>query len=429
MKVLYKFFLFIIWILIYSTPVLSSDEDTHHSKRQGTPVEKLEKMTHQTSIKKRKTEEIEEIEEIEEESINQEFLINDLSDEIITHIFTFFDLYEFFDINIVCKKWNVLTNQPELWRYRPIKESRVETKSLMYLYKGQCFDFGQWEDHVKNLIKSMTSSINKIPQLKSLNIALAQLSIVYEEGPEKIEKVDFMLPHFFMSRWPDDREKTDIEVAFSKAKQQYLVDNEHSMYGHFHVGNGKNFSWKGYYPEFKKHLRNIIPLNTEEKSRLIKRRINRRIQQINDTTRAFTLWYLHSEQAVLIYLKEQMSVYLPELLNKISKEETVISHVLLNMVSYNDMCERCGDTYFRECENGKGFINTLNSVIVENGYKIPFRGINFFVACSGLEKYPSDDGTILRDSTEKIKCSIPHKDEEVINLLNYNPAVAQHYIN
>src|SRR5690606_26956242 len=125
---------------------------------------------------------------------------------------------------------------------------------------------------------------------------------------------------------------------------------------------------------------------------------------------------------------DQMDVYLPELFNKINKSAR-ISHVLLNMVSYYDMCERCGDTFFREYENGKGFTNLFNRALISKGYAVPSYGIKFFVACAGLEKYPSDDGTILRDSIEKRTCSISHNDKEAINLLNVNLAVAQHYIN
>lgn len=423
MKKIFKKYLFNLIIIVYSIPALSSYEDPDRSnslKRPTTPVEKLESDAQKSAIKKRKTEGAE-----EDDSDESPLVITDLQDEILIRIFSFLDPYDFFTLNIISKQWNILSKGPELVRFRPTKESRIATRNLAYIYKDAYFNFEEWEKETRNIIKNMVSSINKTPQLSSLNIALAQLSIIYEEG-DKVEKIDFMLPHFFMSRWPDERERTKIEEVFFKAKQQYLAD---SPYSHFHVGYGKNFSWRGYYPEFKNHLRSIIPLSLEEKSRLIPRRINQRIRQINNSTaKDFALYYFHSEQAVIIYLKDRINFYLPKILYNINKEAK-ISQVLLNMVSYYDMCERCGDTFFREYENRRGFMNAFNNALSSKGYTIPAQGINFFVACAGLEKYSSDDGTILRDSLEAPKCSIPHEGKEAINLLNTNLAVAQHYIN
>jgi hypothetical protein len=418
-----KNYVFILLTIFHCIPVLGSDNELDSSntaKRTGTSLEKLENSAQHTKIKKSRTENLE-----DEEFNKPDLTINDLNDEVIIYIFSFLNPNDFFSINFVSKQWNTISNASALERFRPCKESRVATSNLAYLYKDNYFGFEEWEDTTKSIIRTMANSINKIPQFSSLNLVIAQLSIIYEDS-ENIKKRDFMLPHFFMSRWPDEREKDKLEETFFKAKQMHLADLKYSR---FHVGNGKNFSWRGYYPQFKNHLRTIISVDAGEKSRLIPKRINRRLKQINDSdARTFSLFYSHSEQAVLIYLKDQIDVYLPELLNEINKSAR-ISHVLLNMVSYYDMCERCGDTFFREYENGKGFTNLFNKALMSKGYVVPPYGIKFFVACAGLEKYPSDDGTVLRDSIEKRTCSISHNGKEAINLVNVNLAVAQHYIN
>jgi hypothetical protein len=325
-----------------------------------------------------------------------------------------------------------ISNVEELFKgeqtEQPFKESRITTKKLAYFYKDKYFDFTVWEDQSAKLIRKITEEIHKTTSLKTINLALAQLSFIYEENAE-IYKVDYILPYFFMSRWPDEREKTIIHNAFLTAKREVMAPGQSEQsYNHFHVGNGKEFRWQGFYPQFKQHLKSIICATEGDGSSLIKERITRREQQINiPTVKDFSLWYFHSEQAIIIYLMHEADEYLPNILRQIRKEATVID-LLLNIVSYNDMCERCGDTFFRASEKNS-FTSIMKAALEKEDYKVSPNGIRFFVACTGLEKYPSDDGTILRDQHDQAICSVSYADKDGIDLLNYkHPTVPQHYL-
>lgn len=308
------------------------------------------------------------------------------------------------------------------------KESRVRTSKLAYFYKDKYFDFTEWERQSAILLLNITNAIHKTPQLNTMNLALAQLSVICEENTE-IYKVDYMLPYFFMSRWPDQREEDAITQAFSAAKKEVIDEGTDAYnYAPFHVGNGNEFTWKDFYPQFKQHLKNIFSISKDSESSLALERITQREKQINTfQMKDFSRWYFHSEQAILIYLMHKIDEFFPIIFAKINKEATITT-LLLNIVSFNDMCERCGDTFFRATERSS-FVSIMKATLKENNYKIPLEEILFFVACSGLEKYPSDDHTILRDQHDHTLCSISHENKDGIDVFKYKyPTVAQHYL-
>ncbi|AIL12685.1 hypothetical protein IM40_02750 [Candidatus Paracaedimonas acanthamoebae] len=79
------------------------------------------------------------------------------------------------------------------------EESRVKTNTLAYFYKDEYFDFTDWEIEISTLSSKFLESLKakfKNHSLKTINVALAQLSLFYETD-SKILKVDFMLPYFF----------------------------------------------------------------------------------------------------------------------------------------------------------------------------------------------------------------------------------------
>lgn len=313
-------------------------------------------------------------------------------------------------------------------------ESRVKTNKLAYFYKDEYFDFTEWETESSDLLQKVTSEIQKVSRLRTMNVALAQLSLIYDTG-STTHKIDFMLPYFFMSRWPDTREKPIIEKAFQTAKTVLTPqESTYAAYKSFHVGNGEGFKWLGFYPEFKEHLKNIFPKN--RKSSLTPERIAKREQQISEPEKNptdFAYNYFHSEQAILIYLMHKKDEYLPQILHQIIKEATITTF-LLNIVSSNDMCERCGDTFFRATER-KSITNIWEPVLKEKEYAIPLEGIHFFIACAGLHKYSDDKGIALRDTNSPEICSVSRKansNEELlegIDLLTYkHPRIAQRYL-
>lgn len=310
-------------------------------------------------------------------------------------------------------------------------ESRVKTNRFAYFYGEQYFDFTEWETETAWILKRVTDKIHTT--IPTINVALAQLSLIYEIGPE-IHKIDFMLPYFFMSRWPDDREKSIIEKAFQTAKIGLTPqESTYAAYKSFHVGNGEGFTWKGFFSEFKAHLRNIISLPEDNKSSLIESRITTRNQQINQPNgKDFSSDYSHSEQAILIYLLQKSDEYLSKILSQLSKQATITTF-LLNISSFNDMCEKCGDTFFRATER-KSITSIWEPLIKKEGYTISPEGIRFFVACAGLHKYPrlSSDGkslVALRDKQDQAICSVSLNGKDGIDLLNYqHPTVALHYL-
>ncbi|MBN9413369.1 MAG: hypothetical protein J0H12_05555, partial [Candidatus Paracaedimonas acanthamoebae] len=89
-------------------------------------------------------------------------------------------------------------------------ESRVKTNRLAYFYGDQYFDFTDWETKTAEILRKVTDAIHKNLILTSINIALAQLSIIYEID-SKAHKFDFMLPYFFMSRFPKPDDKKLID--------------------------------------------------------------------------------------------------------------------------------------------------------------------------------------------------------------------------
>ncbi|AIL12684.1 hypothetical protein IM40_02745 [Candidatus Paracaedimonas acanthamoebae] len=236
-----------------------------------------------------------------------------------------------------------------------------------------------------------------------------------------------------MSRFPSDFDKPVINEAVSAAKLE--MPEPYKTYNAFHVGNGKdkegkNYTWKNQYSQFKEHLKNIISLPGNIESSLIKTRIKKREQQINDPSgESFSSNYSHSEQAILIYLMQKSDEYLSQFLPQITKGSTITTF-LLNIISSRDMCEKCGDTLFRAIE-GKNVTSIWESAIKKE-YTIPPQGIRFFVACVGLQAYP-DNGIILRDNedqkTSSISGIVKSSEQNGIDLLNYKyPTVAQHYL-
>lgn len=103
-----------------------------------------------------------------------------------------------------------------------------------------------------------------------------------------------------------------------------MLEPPYNTYCSFHVGNGEGFEWKGYYPQFKSHLENIISLPENNTSSLTSKRIAQREQHISDhknNPSNFAYNYTHSEQAILIYLMQKTQKYWPQFLPPIAEEE------------------------------------------------------------------------------------------------------------
>ena len=316
-------------------------------------------------------------------------------------------------------------------------ESRVKTNKLAYFYKDQYFDFTEWENQISAFSSKFLTSLKskfKNHSLKTINMALAQLSLIYEIDSE-IMKFDLMLPYFFLSRFPSEFEKSDIDNAILSVRLE--MPPPYDTYNSFYVGSGKDkegkaYTWKNNYKQFKTHLRDIIPLPENSKSSLIKERIETRNQQVNRASNEeFSSNYFHSEQAILIYLMQKTDEYLSQILPKITKGSTITTF-LLNIVSTRDMCEKCGDTFFLAIE-GNNITGILKGALEEKGYSIPHKGILFSVACIGLQAY-SDRGIMLRDQKDQEICSVSRKVEnneirDGIDLLSYkHPRITQRYL-
>ncbi|MBN9344484.1 MAG: hypothetical protein BGO76_06630 [Caedibacter sp. 38-128] len=310
-------------------------------------------------------------------------------------------------------------------------ESRIKTEKLAYFYKDQYFDFTDWETETAKILRKVTDAIHKNPILASINIALAQLSIIYEID-SKAHKFDFMLPYFFMSRFPKPDDKKLIDgtlLSIFSTEIKTLTPEEKEKYNHytsFHVGNLEKIEERPYYPQFRQHLKDIFSLS---KSSL---KFTRRNElDLPNVPRDFTHFYFHSEQAILIYLMQKKDEYLSQISPQIAKGATITTF-LLNIISSNDMCQRCGDTFFRAIE-GKNVTNIWGSLIKKEIHTIPPEGLRFFVACVGLQAYP-ENGIILRDNEGQEICSISSvtrdgTEEVGIDLLSYQyPTVAQHYL-
>lgn len=76
------------------------------------------------------------------------------------------------------------------------EESRIKTNKLAYFYGDQYFDFTEWESETSVYIEKVRAEFRKIFRIRTMNIALAQLSLIYESDT-KTHKIDFMLPYFF----------------------------------------------------------------------------------------------------------------------------------------------------------------------------------------------------------------------------------------
>lgn len=205
----------------------------------------------------------------------------------------------------------------------------------------------------------------------------------------------------------------------------YIFEEEkYNCYASFHVGNLEKIEERPYYPQFRQHLKDIFSLSEAESSLKLTRKNE---LDLPNVPRDFTHFYFHSEQAILIYLMQKKDEYLSKILSQIAKDATITSF-LLNIISSNDMCKRCGDTFFRAIE-GKSVTSIWEPVIKNEEYTIPPEGLRFFVACIGLQAYP-ESGIILRDNKDQEICSIGDVTKEVgIDLLSYQyPRIAQHYL-
>jgi hypothetical protein len=375
----------------------------------------------------------------------EEASINTLQPETLILMFSFLETRQnLINVSLVSKLWNDLSKDKTLLSLRALKESRLPTKSLIYAHGSTHFDHYTWSFNTLKVLKKFTKKLQEDSSLKTLNIVFARLNLIYEQNNEvtsapELKEASYMIPKFFMSRWPTSSDRDKIKKGLAAAKHLYREnirkagekDSQFPQvndYNSYHIGTAVAMKRYPEYVTFRTHLEKVISLEKGKASQLDKNRLDKHLAFITQTKEEkdrdegqFYHKFFHGEQGVILRLNEGMDLYLLSLLKEVKASSKIVS-VILDLVSYWDMCERCGDTLFREIEEGKVFFSKLIGKLTAKNFLID--KIKLFISCASLEAYPDDDGSFLRDRKD---LPIVSQHGNVINLEGSNQFIAQYY--
>ena len=352
------------------------------------------------------------------------------SDELIIHLFTFATKPEDLKtISFICKHWNYCArealriNKP-LWlqnRYGALanqlrgKDARVKITALKYSYGSQDFDHTNWINGNSNAFLYVSEKLRLNKFWTKTNTAIARISLIYSDETKSLQEEHYTIPYMFMSKWNPGNDEFVQANYNSKINEEIFDDFKCYGLGHSFVDdNHKKFLQN---EDYKLEITNLLTNNTI----LSRDKIDLHRRQV--ISPQFNLFYLHSEQGLRYYLHYMTDVYIQEIVNRLQGKYKVHA-VIHDIMSYNDMCSSCGDTYHVDFENDV-LSNNLKeyfkskSIDVDSFFKV-------FMSVVGFYSYPEPGFKFYTRTRENISVSNNHG---CVDLLSYNKFIGQLYLN
>lgn len=278
----------------------------------------------------------------------------------------------------------------------------------------------EWHCNMSKVIKSLRYLNSQRKYLPThTNFAVARLTFIFNESEPEVREI----PFFFISGWPANKNRESIGT-FSQLLSEGKIGEDLIPYKHY----GLSFVASSYncgeekdqkfirYDSFKDKIKNVIneELNKREESILGDVRLKSHIKLLSDNEigqdkSIFSMLYLHSEQAIWLYMKDEIEKFKIEL-DKKNIQVQCIQHIFADICSFYDMCWCCGDT-FVSCSHTKQL------------------GTKVFIRASGSSQYYDKPFEVkppyaLRDHKNKFSGYQTGKAFELLPHLPYKPYIA-----
>lgn len=213
-----------------------------------------------------------------------------------------------------------------------------------------------WYRKTSRAVERLRSINNEKKYLPvQVNFAAARLTFMVDgQEPEEVE-----VPFFFISGWPasDLRDGGTIET-FSKLLSEERLGEALKPYKHYglkfitmsYVGGERQQMSDRRYGSHKVRIQEVMDKELEMPLPIVgTTRIKSHLNIVvhDDANDILSQLYFHSEQAIWMYVKEEIGKFTRVLMEKARGNESstpIIKHALLDICSFYDMCWCCGDT-------------------------------------------------------------------------------------